>query len=391
MQVSAFETKAWVLRYMMAGRARKMGLGPVSVKPNDKLVTLAEARKLATDARNLARQGIDPIEERTARKAAQAAEQVKATTFKECAQGYIAAHQASWKSAKHASQWEATLETYAYPVIGKLPVQSIETAHVMKIIEPIWQTKTETASRVRGRIEKVLDRAKALKLRTGENPAAWRGHLDQLLPAKSQVAPVENHEAMPYSELPAFMTKLRAKEGVSARALEFTILTAARTGDTIGATRKEIDQGEKLWTVGASRVKGKKGTRKRDHVVPLSEQALAALAELPDDGNFVFPGAKEGKPLSNMAMLELLRGMGYESLTVHGFRSAFKDWCSEQTAYPNELSEMALSHTVSDKVEAAYRRGDMREKRRRMMADWAAFCDGKAVGGNNVVKIGARK
>jgi integrase len=283
MQISAFETKAWVLRFMMAGRARKMGLGPVSVKPNDKLVSLAEARKLATDARNLARQGIDPIDERTARKAAQAAEQVKATTFKECAQGYIAAHQASWKSAKHAAQWEATLETYAYPVIGKLPVQSIETAHVMKIIVPIWQTKTETASRVRGRIEKVLDRAKALKLRTGENPAAWRGHLDQLLPAKSQVAPVANHPALPYAELPTFMAKLRAKEGASARALEFTILTAARTSDTIGATRKEIDKAENIWTVPAARVKGKKGARKRDHVVPLSEQALAALDEVVED------------------------------------------------------------------------------------------------------------
>lgn len=393
MQVSAFETKAWILRYMMAGRARKMGLGPVSVKPNDKLVTLAEARKLATDARNLARQGIDPIEERAVRKAAQAAEQVKATTFKECAQGYIAAHQASWKSAKHAAQWETTLETYAYPVIGNLPVQSVETAHVMKIIEPIWQTKTETASRVRGRVEKVLDRAKALKLRTGENPAAWRGHLDQLLPAKSQVAPVENHPALPYRELPTFMGKLRAKEGVSARALEFTILTVARTSDTIGATRKEIDKAERIWTVPAARVKGKKGARKRDHVVPLTKQALTALDAVPVEGDYVFPGGKEGAGLSNAAMSELLKGMGYDPsvATVHGFRSTFKDWASDLTAYPNEMSEMALSHTVPDKVEAAYRRSDMREKRRRLMADWAAYCYGKAVGGSNVVEIGAKR
>jgi integrase len=261
----------------------------------------------------------------------------------------------------------------------------------MKIIEPIWKEKTETASRVRGRIEKILDRAKALKLRSGENPAAWRGHLDQLLPAKSQVSPVENHPALPYAELPEFMAKLRAKEGVSARALEFTILTVARTGDTIGATRREIDKTEKLWTVPAARVKGKRGARKRDHVVPLTKQALAAIAEVPVEGAYVFPGGKEGAGLSNAAMSELLKGMGYspDFATVHGFRSTFTDWAADQTDYPNEMLELAKAHTVSDKVEAAYRRGNMREKRRRMMADWASYCDGKAVGGDNVVKIGA--
>ncbi len=217
--------------------------------------------------------GVDPIEERKTRKAEQAAEKAKTLTFKECAEDYIAAHKSSWKSEKHAGQWEATLETYAYPVTGNLPVQMIETAHVMKIIGPIWETKTETASRVRGRIEKVLDRAKALKLRSGENPAAWRSHVDQLLPPKSQVSPVKHYPALPYAELPDFMAKLRAKKGISARALEFTNLTVARTGDTIGATRKEIDQAEKLWTVPAARVKGKKGARKRDHVVPLTKEA----------------------------------------------------------------------------------------------------------------------
>jgi integrase len=393
LQVSTFETKAWVLRYMMAGRARKMGLGPVSVKPNDKLVTLAEARSMATDARNLVSRGIDPIEERAARKAAQAAEQAKALKFKECAEGYIAAHESSWKSKKHADQWRATLETYAYPVIGNLPVQAVETAHVMKIVEPIWQTKTETASRVRGRIEKVLDRAKALKLRTGENPAAWRGHLDQLLPSKSQVAPVENHPALPYAELPVFMAKLRAKESVSARALEFTILTVARTGDTIGATRREINKAEKLWTVPAARVKGKKGARKRDHVVPLSKPALAAIEAIPDEGDYLFPGGNEGDGLSNAAMSELLKGMGYDPsvATVHGFRSTFTDWVADETDYPNEMSELAKAHTVSDKVERAYRRGNMLAKRRKMMADWAVYCGGKTVGSDNVVRIGDKR
>jgi integrase len=380
LQVSRFETKAWVFRYMMAGRARKMGLGDFE------LVSLKEARKKRDAAYAQVVDGIDPIEDRGARKAAHAAEKAKAVTFKECAEGYIAAHESSWKSEKHAGQWAATLETYAYPVIGILPVQMIETAHVMKIVEPIWNTKTETASRVRGRIEKVLDRAKALKLRKGENPAAWRGHLDQLLPAKSQVSPVENHPALPYGELPAFMAKLRAKDGVSARALEFTILTVARTGDTIGATRKEIDSAEKLWTVPAARVKGKKGARKRDHVVPLTEQALAALNAVPIEGDYLFPGGKEGAGLSNAAMSELLKGMGYDPsvATVHGFRSTFKDWAGDLTAYPNEMSEMAMAHTVDDKVEAAYRRSDMREKRRRMMADWAAYCIGK----NNAIHVG---
>jgi integrase len=387
LQVSDRETKAWVFRYMMAGRARKMGLGDFD------LVSLKDARKKRDAAYGLAVDGVDPIEERKTRKAEQAAEKAKALTFKECAEGYIAAHESGWKSAKHADQWTATLETYAYPIIGSLPVQMIETTHVMKILEPIWKTKTETASRVRGRIEKVLDRAKALKLRKGENPAAWRGHLDQLLPAKSQVTPVEHHPALPYAELPAFMAKLRAKEGVSARALEFTILTVARTGDTIGATRPEINQAEKLWTVPAARVKGKRGARKRDHVVPLTKQAVAALEAVPVEGDFIFPGGKEGVGLSNAAMSELLKGMGYspDVATVHGFRSTFKDWCSDLTAYPNEMSEMAMAHTVDDKVEAAYRRGDMREKRRRLMADWAAYCYGNAIGGNNVVKIGARK
>jgi integrase len=384
LQISNRETKAWVFRFMMAGKARKMGLGEVA------RVRLADARKKAIAAHSLVVDGIDPIDDRDAKKAKAAADKAKSMTFKECAQGYIDAHRSGWKSPKHAGQWEATLKTYAFPVIGSLAVSAVEDAHVMKILQPIWNTKTETANRVRGRIEKVLDRAKVLKLRTGDNPARWKGHLDQLLPAKSQVAPVEHHPALPYRELPGFMAKLRERDGISARALEFTILTIARTGDTIGAKHSELDLGERLWTVPAERVKGKKGARKRDHVVPLSSPALSILEDLPADGDFVFPGGIEGKGLSNMAMAELLKEMGYSSdvATVHGFRSTFKDWCSEQTAYPNEMSEMAMAHSVSDKVEAAYRRGDMREKRRRLMNDWARYCYGNAADGENVVRIG---
>lgn len=383
LQVSSFNSKAWIFRYMIAGRARKMGLGDFE------LVSLKKAREKRSAAYALVKDGIDPIDERAARLAAQAAEAAKALTFKECAEGYIEAHKAGWKNAKHAAQWTATLETYAYPTIGKLQVQDIETAHIEKILRPIWNEKTETASRVRGRIEKVLDRAKALGLRSGDNPARWTGHMSELFPAKSQVAPVEHHPAMPYAELPAFLAKLRAKEGVSARALEFTILTACRTGDTIGATQDELDRREALWTIPKERVKGKKGARKKDHVIPLSKAALAALDAVPEQGDYLFPGGKEGAGLSSAAMSELLKGMGYspDYATVHGFRSTFKDWCSDMTSFPNEMSEVALSHTVSDKVEAAYRRGNMVERRRQMMEAWAKFCAGKAVGGDNIVKL----
>jgi integrase len=363
-------SRSWVFRYRTGGRLRDMGLGSFTT------VGLADARERARQARLKRVDGVDPIEERHARKTALAVEQVKAMTFEQCAEGYIEAHKSGWKNPKHAAQWGATLETYAYPVIGKLPVGSVEDAHVLKILQPIWNTKTETASRVRGRIEKVLDRAKVLKLRTGDNPARWEGHLDQLLPPKSQVSPVEHHPALPYRDLPAFMDKLRKRDGISARALEYTILTVARTGDTIGAKWSEVDSSEKQWVVPAARMKGRKGSAKRDHVVPLSDRALAVLEDLPREGDFIFPGGIEGEGLSNMAMAELLKEMGYSGdiATVHGFRSTFKDWAAEQTAYPNEMSEMAMAHAVSNKVEAAYRRGDMREKRRRMMQDFAKFC-----------------
>jgi integrase len=379
-------TKAWVFRFMIAGRARKMGLGEVD------RIQLADVRKRAYAAWLQAQDGIDPIEERNARKAAVAVEKAKSMSFRECAEGYIQAHQSGWKNSKHGAQWVSTLETYAYPIIGSLPVGTVEDAHIIKILQPIWTTKTETASRVRGRIEKVLDRARALKLRTGENPAKWKGHLDQLLPARSTVAPVTHHAALPYRELPAFMQKLRSRESISTRALEFTILTAARTGDTIGAKWNEISESDRTWTIPGARLKGRRGARKNDHVIPLSDRALAILHGLPREGEYIFPGGKAGSGLSNMAMDQLLKGMGYESTvaTVHGFRSSFKDWCSEQTSYPNEMSEMALAHTVSNKVEAAYRRGDMREKRRRLMQDWADYCGNRAANRTaNVVSIRA--
>jgi integrase len=380
--------KSWIFRYRLNGHlskagkplAREMGLGSLANW------TLAEARERARQQRQLLDRGFDPIEAREAHEAAAALAKAQMVSFEQCAKDYIRDHRAGWKNAKHADQWTSTLKTWVYPIIGGLSVGGITTDLVLKVLkQPVdkkdpdgptfWIARTETASRVRGRIENVLDWAYASKLREGENPARWKGLLDQLLPDRSTVAPVEHHKALPYADLPRFMAELRRRNSLSARALEHTILTAARTSDTIGAARTEFDREEGLWTVPAARLKGRRGRRKRDHVVPLSDRVLAILDDLPQDTEYLF-AHEDGAPLSNMAMLELLQGMGFgEDLTVHGFRSTFKDWCSEQTGYPNELSEMALTHTVSDKVEAAYRRGDMRDKRRRLMADWAAYCE----------------
>lgn len=300
-------------------------------------------------------------------------EAAKAISFAECSEAYIKAHRAGRRNSKHALQWESTLATYAKPVIGALPVQAIDTGLVLKVLEPIWTDKPETASRVRKRIERVLDWARVRGYRAGENPARWKGHLDQLLPARAKVRTVVHHPALPYGELPAFLVQLGEQEGIAARALEFLILTAARTGEVIGARWPEISQADKTWLVSGERMKAGK-----EHGVPLSPRALAILKEMhtlrhADDG-FVFPGIKPGKSLSNMAFLMLLRRMGRDDATPHGFRSSFRDWCAERTNIPAEVAEMALAHTVSDKTVAAYNRSDLFEKRRRLMQQWSTFC-----------------
>jgi integrase len=378
-------TKNWVYRFMLNGRPRWMGLGPVS------LYGLQEARGKALDARRLRHEGIDPIDTRRAARLRERLEAAKAMTFKQCAESYIASHRAGWRNAKHAAQWDATLATYAYPVMAALPVQAIDTGLVLKVLEPIWAEKPETASRVRGRIESILDWAKAREYRTGENPARWRGHLDKLLPARSKVAKVEHHAALPYGEIPGFMATLRAQDGVSARALEFAILAAARTGEAMGARWGEIDLSARLWAVPARRTKAGK-----EHRVPLSDRAVAILGEMQKlrphrdqqdaaDG-FVFPGGKVGKPLSSAAFLVLLR-RGRDDLTVHGFRSSFRDWASERTGFPAEVAEMALAHAVGDKVEAAYRRGDLFDNRRRLMDAWGEYCGKAPVERGKVVSL----
>lgn len=365
--------KSWIFRFTLRGRCREMGLGS--------LITygLADAREKARECRRQLDDGIDPIEARKAKRAEQAAEDGKSLTFKECTKKYIAVQSTAWSNAKHAAQWPSTLKTYAEPIIGHLPIRSVDTQLVMKVLEPIWAAKPETAGRLRGRIEAILDWAAVQGMRSGDNPARWRGHLDKLLPPRARIRTVLHHPALSYRELPDFMTKLRQQDGTASRALEFLILTAARTGEVIAAGPLEIAY--KTWTVPAFRMKNRK-----EHRVPLSPAALA-LAENQKElhgGEFLFPGGAPGKPLSNMAMLTLLKRMGRDDITPHGFRSTFKDWASEQTGYPSEVTEMALAHTIENQIEAAYRRGDLFNKRIPLMNDWAKFCAG-------TLKIGSGK
>src|SRR3984893_2455461 len=365
LQVSAGGAKSWIFRFMLDGRSREMGLGPVHAIP------LADARKRAAECRRMRFDGIDPIEVRRVEREQKKLGAAKSMTFDACAAAYIDAHKAGWKNAKHRDQWPTTLNTYASPVFGGLPVQAVDVGLVMKALEPIWQTKSETASRLRGRIEAVLDWATVRGYRKGDNPARWRGHLDKLIPARSKVQRVEHHPALAYDELADFVAMLRSQEGIAGRALEFLILTATRTGEVIGARWDEVDLAEKVWVVPAARMKAG-----REHRVPLSGAAVAILKEMKKirESDFVFPGGKKGKPLSNMAMLGVLKRIGRSDLTNHGFRSSFRDWAAERTNFPREVAEMALAHTVGDKVEAAYRRGDLFQKRRQLMDAWARFC-----------------
>jgi integrase len=387
-------TRFWVFRYTpKGGKLREMGLGRAPVgketnpdgTPREKgpidrnAVSLSEARDRASALYRMVRDGMDPLAQRDAEEAAKkAAAQVaaiKAITFRTAALDYIGLHQATWGNPKHRQQWLNTLETYAFPHFGDVPVSAVETPHVLAALQPIWTAKPETASRLRGRIEVILDAAKTRGLRTGDNPAAWKGHLALTLPARAKVAKVEHHAALPWQEVNAFMATLATQPGIAALALRFAILTAARTGEVLGATWREIDLDAATWTIPPLRMKAG-----REHRVPLSDPALGVLTAVaklrttnePDAP--LFPGAVANKGLSNMAMLTLLRRMKRDDLTTHGFRSTFRDWAAETTAYPGEVVEMALAHVIGDKTEAAYRRGDLFEKRRRLMQEWGAAC-----------------
>ena len=364
--VKATGGKSWIFRYRYGGKEREMGLGPLHT------VSLAEAREKALAQRKMLLDGVDPLAAKHASEVQRKLAEASVITFDTAATSYIASHRAGWKNEKHAEQWTNTLTTYASPVFGSLPVADITTPLVLRVLEPIWTTKTETASRVRGRVEKILDWCKTQGYRTGDNPAAWRGHLENLLSAPQKTKKVEHHPALPWREIGAFMQALRTMPGAAALATEFIILTNCRTSEAIEARWAEIDMGEKRWTIPAARMKAAK-----EHTIPLSDAALAVLQRLKaetKEGEFVFPGGKKNTPLSNMACLALLKRMGRSDLTVHGFRSSFRDWAGEATAHPREVIEHAMSHQLKDKAEAAYQRGSLLERRRVLMADWANYC-----------------
>ncbi|MEO8154306.1 MAG: integrase arm-type DNA-binding domain-containing protein [Rhizobacter sp.] len=366
LQVLPSGARTWVLRVVVGDKRREMGLGGYSSSG----MTLAKAREAALEARAKIASGIDPIDQRRAAKSAIQAARACVRTFKQCGEAYIAAHASGWKNLKHGQQWQNTLEQYVYPVMGSLLVRDIEKEHVLAVLRPIWQTKNETASRLRGRIELVLSYAMQAGYRPeGLNPARWRGGLDKLLPKPSKVAKVEHHAALPADAMGEFMHRLRAAEGSGARALEFAILTAARSGEVRGATWAEIDIQNAMWIVPGERMKAGK-----EHRVPLSAAVLKLLKDHPREAgtSLVFPAPRGGQ-LSDMTLTAVLRRMKVPAVP-HGFRSTFRDWVAERTSYPSDMAEMALAHAVGSKVEAAYRRGDMFEKRRQMMDSWAKFC-----------------
>jgi len=367
-------SKSWVFRFQLEGRRREMGLGSL------KALEVVKARAKAAEFKSKIAAGIDPLDERRAekkakleqRKHAEIALKREEVTFRKAAEHLIENKKPSWTNPKHVQQWENTLATYAYPVIGALPVADVGAEHIIEILKPIWSKKSETASRVRMRIENVLNAAKLMGWRSGDNPAVYKGGLEAVLPPISKVKKVRHHPAMPFEDARAFMAMLSKRKGISARALEFCILTAARSGEVRHATWDEIDLETDLWIVPAERMKAR-----REHRVPLSKEAKAILETLPRLANsqLVFPGQK-GRPLSDMTLSAVLKRMDLKHYTVHGFRSTFRDWTAETTHHSSETVEMALAHTISNKVEAAYRRGDLLEKRRDLMKDWAQFLDG---------------
>lgn len=376
LQVSAIGNKSWVFRYRVRSpdptkrRLREMGLGSFNA------VTLSEARVVARACRKQLYDGVDPIDSRRQARA------IEVLTFEQCAESYLSAYSVAWKNKKHSKQWAATLAQYAYPVFGSKPVQEVTVGLVMQVLEPIWGTKTETARRLRGRIERILNWATTMGHRHGENPARWTGLIDRLVPAHRKIVRVKHHAALPFSDIPDFMMKLRAQDGIGAIALEFAILTAARTSEVIGATWAEISLEQRTWTIPAGRMKAG-----HEHQVPLAMSAVELLRRMEHlrTGDVVFPGQSKSGYLSNMALLAVLKRMKRSDVTAHGFRSSFRDWVSECTDYPREVAEMALAHSIGNAVEAAYRRGDLFGKRRALMALWAKYCDAAQI--DNVTPV----
>ena len=381
LRVAEGGSKQWIYRYTTNGHNRDMGLGPV------RLLTLAEARERSRAAGKLRLDGIDPIAHKHAQRGAAIVAAAGAKTFKECAGGFIRDNEKKWTHPKHRRDWERTLVRFVFPTLGNLPVASIDTPLVLKVLKPIWERTPETASRVRGRIEAVLGWATVHYLRTGDNPARWRGHLEHALPSRSEIAKVEHHAALPYTQVASFMDALRKDTSVAARCLEFITLAAVRLGEATGATWDEIDLGARTWTIPAERMKADK-----EHKVPLSKAAIAVLKTMREirQNDYVFPGFKPGQPIGADALRELIKKLAGDDVTVHGLRSTFRDWAADCTSFPNELAEMALSHAIPSAVERAYRRGSMFEKRRQLMGAWADYC-ARACTDDRVVSMPVRR
>lgn len=360
LQVTPSGGRSWIFRYQVRGRERAMGLGPL------RDFDLEEARQRARKARQQIRDGVDPIDAVKAERDARALEAAKNITFKVAAQQYFDGHEQKWSNLTSRKQFLVSLEEYAFPVIGKMPVAMIDTTLVLKVIEPIWNNKNVTANRVRSRIESVLGWATARGYRVGDNPARWKGHLREVLPAHGKV---EHHKALPYKDIAAFMAALAIHQGIAARALEFLVLTASRTGEVFNAKWSEIDLQAKVWTIPAERIKGR-----REHRVPLSTEAIDILKSLPTEADYVFIGSRKNSRIGKTAMINVLTAIRKDGITVHGFRSTFRDWAGETTAFPADICEAALAHSLGGKTQQAYQRGDLLEKRRQLMKAWAAFC-----------------
>jgi integrase len=384
LRVAEGGSKQWIFRYVANGRLRDMGIGPCHT------LSLAEARERATEARKLRLDGIDPIEHKRTQRAARQAAAEGAKTFKQCVEGFIKDNEAEWSNPKHRKQWETTLSTYVYPTLGSLPVATIDTPLVLKVVKPLWERVPETASRVRGRIESVLGWATVHHYRTGDNPARWKGLLEHALPARLKVAKVKHHAALPYAETPSFMVKVRQDDRIAARCLEFIALTATRVSETINATwsGKEIDLEARVWTIPADRMKADK-----DHKVPLSDAAVAILKNMLaiQHSDYVFPGKRAGRSVGANTVLRVAKETAGVDITTHGLRSTFRDWAAECTSFPKEVAEMALAHAIPNAVEAAYRRGDLFAKRAALMQQWADYCGGKTAEGDKVVSITAQR
>lgn len=380
LQITKKKNKSWIFRYTKLGKNRELGMGSL------RYVSLAEARSKRDQMKKILIEGLDPLLEKIKLKKERQISEAKKVSFEVCVLRYIETHRVKWKNAKHGSQWESTLRTYAFPTIGHLPVDEIDTQLVLKVINPIWTTISETASRVRNRIEIILNWAKVSGFRSGENPARWHGHLENILPKRSEVQKTKHFAALPYKLISNFMFDLKQQTGIAALGLEFLILTATRTNEVMGATWREIDLETMTWTIPAERMKAEKS-----HRIPLSPRTLEILNSVARNSlnPLIFQNDRTHKKLSSSAFLALLKRMGYD-ITAHGFRSSFRDWTAEETNYPREVAESSLAHSLKDKVEAAYRRGDFFEKRKGLMSEWAEYCNMKKFEVNHEFRIKAR-